>query len=97
MRYARDFGGCNIRFGVSQPVVSHYENDGIRIPADVVVQLAAILKISADELLGLSGTTPAKGIANRRLHRRLQAIEQLPKRDQEALLRTIDAFVSKAG
>jgi hypothetical protein len=32
-----------------------------------------------------------------RLNRRLQAIEQLPKRDQEALLRTIDAFVSRAG
>ncbi len=85
------------RLGVSQPVVSDYENDGIRIPADVVIQLAAILKISADELLGLSDNTPAKGIQNRRLNRRLQAIEQLPKRDQEALLRTIDAFVAKAG
>jgi hypothetical protein len=35
-------------------------------------------------------------VKNRRLSRRLQAIDALPKRDQEALLRTIDAFISKS-
>jgi transcriptional regulator with XRE-family HTH domain len=84
--------------GVSQPVVSDYENDVIRLPADVVVELASVLKVSADELLGIDTVAAStKGIQNRRLNRRLQAIEQLPKRDQEALLRTIDAFVSRAG
>ena len=85
------------RLEVSQPVVSDYENDVIRIPADVVIQLAGVLKVSADELLGLKAAGTAKGIQNRRLNRRLLAIEKLNKRDQEALLRTIDAFVSKAG
>jgi len=33
---------------------------------------------------------------NRRLLRRLQHLEKLPKRDQAALLRTIDAFLAKA-
>jgi len=33
---------------------------------------------------------------HRRLLRRIQQIDNLPKRDQEALLRTIDAFLSKA-
>ena len=37
------------------------------------------------------------GLKNRRLARRLQEIEKLPKRDQQALLRTIEAFISKAG
>ena len=85
------------QLGVSQPVVSDYENDVIRIPADVVIQLAAVLTVSSDELLGLKGSDTIKGIQNRRLNRRLVAIEKLNKRDQEALLRTIDAFVSKAG
>lgn len=31
------------RLQVSQPVVSDYENDVIRLPADVVVQIAEIL------------------------------------------------------
>lgn len=85
------------QLNVSQPVVSDYENDVIRIPADVVIQLAAVLNVSSDELLGLKGSDTTKGIQNRRLNRRLVAIEKLNKRDQEALLRTIDAFVSKAG
>jgi transcriptional regulator with XRE-family HTH domain len=84
------------RLAITQPVVSDYEHDVIRIPADVVVAIARVLDASADELLGLKreprGTA---GLKNRRLSRRLQAIDALPKRDQEALLRTIDAFISK--
>jgi transcriptional regulator with XRE-family HTH domain len=81
---------------VSQPVVSDYENDVIRLPADVVVEIARRLDVSTDEILGLkSDGRSSKGVKNRRLSRRLQAIDALPKRDQEALLRTIDAFISK--
>lgn len=85
------------RLAVTQPVVSDYENDVIRIPADVVVEIAKILAVSTDELLGLKPEArSAGGVKNRRLSRRLQAIDALPKRDQEALLRTIDAFISKS-
>jgi transcriptional regulator with XRE-family HTH domain len=86
------------RLGVTQPVVSDYENDIIRLPADVAVALARILAVSTDALLGLkSETRTPRGAKNRRLSRRLQAIDALPKRDQEALLRTIDAFIAKTG
>ena len=84
---------------VSQPVVSDYENDVIRLPTDAVVQVAELLGVSADELLGIKTAARAVGggnsIKNRRLYRRMQEIEKLPRRDQEALLRTIEAFISK--
>jgi transcriptional regulator with XRE-family HTH domain len=85
------------RLRVSQPVVSDYENNVIRLPADVVVQIAEILDASTDELLGMKqpATRSDGGIKNRRLYRRMQEIEKLPRRDQEALLRTIEAFISK--
>jgi transcriptional regulator with XRE-family HTH domain len=84
------------RLAITQPVVSDYEHDVIRIPADVAVAIAKVLDVSADELLGLKREPPSRaGLRNRRLSRRLQAIDALPKRDQEALLRTIDAFISK--
>jgi transcriptional regulator with XRE-family HTH domain len=84
------------RLAVSQPVVSDYEHDVIRTPADVVVTIARVLDVSADELLGLKREPPSRSsVKNRRLSPRLQAIDALPKRDQEALLRTIDAFISK--
>lgn len=84
------------RLAVTQPVVSDYENDVIRIPADVIGKIAQLLDVSSDELLGLRSAERSRaGVKNRRLSRRLQAIDALPKRDQEALLRTIDAFISK--
>lgn len=86
------------RLAVSQPVVSDYENDVIRIPADMVVQLAEILGVSADAILGLKTDAKKNGtVKNRRLLRQVQAIDKLSKRDQQALLRTIEAFLSKAG
>lgn len=101
-RLRRDRGLTQVelahKLAVSQPVVSDYENDVIRLPADMAGKIAAILGVSTDELLGHQA--PAQrgvGLKNRRLYRRLQEIEKLPKRDQEALLRTIDAFVTKAG
>jgi transcriptional regulator with XRE-family HTH domain len=101
-RLRRDKGLTQVelaeRLGVTQPAVSDYENDDIRLPADVVVQIATILGVSTDELLGLKEVA-AKGATspkNRRLYRRLQDIEKLPRRDQQALLRTIEAFLSKA-
>lgn len=85
------------RLRVSQPVVSDYENDVIRLPADVVMQIAEILGASTDELLGMKqhAAHGDGGIKNRRLYRRMQEIEKLPRRDQEALLRTIEAFIAK--
>ena len=84
------------RLEVSQPVVSDHENDVIRLPADIVGKIAQVLEVTSDELLGLRREVRSTGnVKNRRLSRRLQAIDALPKRDQEALLRTIDAFISK--
>ncbi|MCP9496803.1 MAG: helix-turn-helix domain-containing protein [Pyrinomonadaceae bacterium MAG19_C2-C3] len=85
--------------GVSQPVVSEYERGTLRLHGELIAKVAEILGVSADEILGLEAKaiSKAKGAAtNRRLLRRLQQIDNLPKRDQEALLRTIDAFLSKA-
>jgi transcriptional regulator with XRE-family HTH domain len=81
--------------GVSQPIVSDYERGELRLHGELIVKLAEILNCSADELLGLQARQTATGGGNRRLLRRLQQLDLLPKRDQEALLRTIDAFLSK--
>jgi transcriptional regulator with XRE-family HTH domain len=68
------------RLAVTQPVVSDYENDVIRIPADVVVAISKILTVSTDELLGLKPEVrSAGGVKNRRLSRRLHAIDGAAK------------------
>jgi hypothetical protein len=59
----------------------------------LIVKLTAILGVTSEELLGLKTAASNGPIKNRRLLRRLQAIERLPRRDQQALLRTIDRFL----
>jgi transcriptional regulator with XRE-family HTH domain len=81
---------------ISQPMASDYERGKLRLHGELIVQLCEILGVSADELLGLNGSKPQKVTNNRRLTNRLQAIDKLPKRDQDALFRTIDAFISRA-
>jgi len=100
-RLRRDKGITQIelaeRLGVTQSVVSDYERDVLRLNSELIVQLIEILGVSADELLGVAKTPAGNApMKNRRLYRQLQNIEKLPKRDQQALLRTIDAFLAKA-
>jgi transcriptional regulator with XRE-family HTH domain len=84
------------RLGVAQPIVSDYERGELRLHGQLIVRLTEILGVSADELLGLAPAPPARPVTYRRLVRRLQAIDRLPRRDQQALYRTIDAFLRSA-
>ncbi len=80
--------------GMIQALISDYERDKLRPYADVVVRLALALGVSTDEMLGVAAPKKPEGVEkNRRFLRRLQLVHSLPKRDQEALLRTIDAFL----
>jgi transcriptional regulator with XRE-family HTH domain len=82
---------------VTQSMVSDYENGVFRIHGDLIIKIAKVLDVSADDLLGLSKTQGSKEpIQNKRIYKKLRDIEKLPKRDQEALLRTINAFLDAA-
>jgi len=84
------------QLGVTQPIVSDYERGELRLHGQLIVKLTEILNVSAEELLGREAPKRAGPVGNRRIVRRLQAIDQLPRRDQQALLRTIDAFLKSA-
>jgi len=81
---------------VAQPMVSGWERDVFRLSGEVIIAMARIFGVSSDEILGLDELRATAPIKNKRLLRKLQQLEQLPRRDQEALLRTINAFLSKA-
>lgn len=82
--------------GISQPVYSGHERGEVRLHGELLVKLAAILKVSTDEILGIERSAPSRAPRDRRLLRRLQDVDKLSKRDREALMRTLDAFLAKA-
>ena len=82
------------RLGLVQGLVSDYERGKLRIHADLLIRLAQVLEVSGDELLGLTPTPKSEASPQaRRVKRRFDALQKLPKRDQETVLRTIDAFL----
>lgn len=84
------------KLSVTQSFVSQCERDELRLNSEIIVELTKILRVSADELLGLKPVEKTNGVQSRRLWQRLKKIDGLPKRDQQALLRTIDAYIDRA-
>jgi len=83
------------KIGIIQGLVSDYERGKLRPHPEMLSRFATALQVSTDELLGLEPATKSNASpVDRRFLRRLRAIKGLPKRDQEALLRTIDAFLT---
>lgn len=84
------------RLGSTQALVSKIENGEVLLHGELIAALARIYRVSSDEILGLAEKpVAATPIKDRRLVRRLQALERLSKRDKEAVIRTLDAFLRK--
>ena len=64
----------------------------------MLVRLAEVLHVSADELLGLkqrrAAPEPKEDPEVRRLWKRFQAVRSLPEKDQRAVIRLINSLVS---
>ena len=86
------------RLGVTQAEVSWMEHGRVRMHAWVIAEIARLLGVSADLMLGLHPKNPGgEAVKNQRLIRRLRAIEELPKRDKQALYRIMDSVLAKSG
>lgn len=89
--------------GVTQRVITYYENEGGSPTPDLLAKLATALRVSTDELLGRGKPcAPEKQEApgSLRLWRRLKRIEELPVHDRKTILKMIDAMADarrKAG
>jgi transcriptional regulator with XRE-family HTH domain len=78
--------------GVSRRVIGYYESESQHPPANLLVELAYALNISADELLGIKQLKKSKQ-PDSRLLRRMQQIEKLNTTKKRQLLQIIDTFI----
>jgi transcriptional regulator with XRE-family HTH domain len=88
------------RLDVSQALVSKLENAEVLLHAELLAQLSGILKVSADELLGLHRSksrrppAPITPAVDKGLARKFALLQSLPRRDRETVSRTIEALVA---
>jgi transcriptional regulator with XRE-family HTH domain len=82
--------------GISQRMLAYYETRAHKPPSHVLPDIAEALGVSVDVLLGIEKPNKKKPPpVNRKMLAKIRKIEQLPKRDQQAIMRTIDAFLAK--
>lgn len=78
---------------VSQQVVATWERKSKAVRTDTLLNLARILNVSADELLGIKPTRQSGPTG--RVRQVFDAVASLPRRQQEKIVDVIEAFVEK--
>jgi transcriptional regulator with XRE-family HTH domain len=80
------------KMGINRSTIANYEAGRLRIYASMLKRFALALRVTSDELLGLS---PPKNdtAVNLKTLKRLNAIEKLPARQKTSLLNTIDTYL----
>jgi transcriptional regulator with XRE-family HTH domain len=82
--------------GISQRMVAYYESPEAHPPAHLLPDMARVLGVSTDELLGLAPVKRAKKIGSSRLQRRLQQIERLEPTEKRQILQVLDTLLESA-
>lgn len=82
--------------GIPQSVISRYERGVVRLHGELILRIAEILGTTPDHLLGVDRRQQGV-VINPRWRKRIEKINRLPKRDRQALLRTLDALLRQSG
>jgi transcriptional regulator with XRE-family HTH domain len=83
--------------GATRRQIAYYESESEHPPANLLADLARVLNVSTDDLLGLNGARKRKTLAvSPRLERRMRQIEALDPKPKQQLLGLIDTFITAA-
>ena len=83
------------RLGLTQSVISRMESGEQRIHGEMIVTLATIFDVTTDEILGHHRKSTTSIEIPKRWAKRIQRIDALSTREQDALSLIIDAFLAK--
>jgi len=81
--------------GVSNRVIAYYEQDSAQPPGPILIDLAKVLKVSNDELLGVKPVKEKANATNARLLNRLQRVVELPPADRRSVFKYLDALLTR--
>ncbi|VDA98960.1 hypothetical protein S1OALGB6SA_21 [Olavius algarvensis spirochete endosymbiont] len=79
--------------GISQRLVSHYEKERLQVNAELLTRFALALHVSSDEILGILRSIRTESQQDRKINKRIKAIEKLPQGHKRTLVSTIDAYL----
>ncbi len=77
-------------------LISDNERNKIRPNYEMIVRLALVLGVTADELLGIKQPKKKTTEPSLKIQKRMKGVEKLPPAQQKVLLKTIDTFLKAA-
>ena len=81
--------------GITQRMVAYYEAPNAQPPAHLLPQMAQVLGVGADVLLGMAQERKVKRLATNSLERRLLAIEKLDPKAKRQITQLLDTFIER--
>lgn len=78
----------------TQRMISYYETQAEPPPSTLLPELARVLGVSVDQLLGLQRLKKSR-LPDSRVLRRLQQIEALEPAEKRQVLQVLDAFIER--
>lgn len=78
------------QIGLTQKAIAAYEAGRVRILDVTLIDIAKVLKVSTDELLGMKSTKTATKDISLRLVKRMNAIEALPEASKKHIIKVLD-------
>ena len=81
--------------GATKRIIAYYETDGGQPPGAMLPNLAEVLGVSVEQLLGTKPIKKKESPKTARLLNRLRKVEQLSVADQRAVLKYIDALTTQ--
>ena len=81
------------RLGISQPVVSDYERGAARLHGELILKVAEILNVSADETFRTRNGQAERRRATGKVQQLFEDVSNLPRRQQDKVVEFVSAFV----
>jgi transcriptional regulator with XRE-family HTH domain len=82
--------------GYSQQQVLSFEKGRRRVPVSALPELAKVLGVPVEELLGAGDSRPAKRGPTPKLQRQLEQLSQLPRSQQRFVSQMLDTVLQQA-
>ncbi len=81
--------------GIPQRTLCFYERDAHNLPSTLLPELAAVLGVSIEQIIGVREQNGQKRGPKSQLERQLEAIADLPRHEQRRILSVVEALVGQ--
>jgi transcriptional regulator with XRE-family HTH domain len=82
--------------GIAQQTLAHYEGGKLRVAVALLPQLAELLGVSAEELIGTNSRRAGKRGPTPQLQQKIERLSTLPQAKQRVVMEMLDGVLAQA-